>query len=97
VLNRAYSKLCEGFDAVLGSSEDGGYYLIGARSHNAALFMDINWASHEVFEQTQKRMSLLGWCWDELNTLWDVDTPEDLEKLRNSRPDLLSGIDSVIA
>ena len=94
VLNQAYEKLQQGIDAVIGPSEDRGYYLIGARKNDESLFKDIQWGSHDVADMTRVKLSTLGWRWDELNILWDVDMPEDLEKLRNNRPDLLRGLEA---
>jgi glycosyltransferase A (GT-A) superfamily protein (DUF2064 family) len=39
--------------------------------------------------QTRNRFSDLGWRWKELETLWDVDRPQDYERLLASR--LLGG------
>jgi glycosyltransferase A (GT-A) superfamily protein (DUF2064 family) len=30
---------------------------------------------------TRERLAALGWQWRELETLWDVDRPEDYERL----------------
>ncbi len=84
ILNHAYTKLDQGIDAVLGSSEDGGYYLIGAKRKDDTLFKDIHWGNSNVSAITRMKLSALGWQWHELDTLWDVDTPEDVERLRNS-------------
>ena len=72
-----------GSDAVFGPAEDGGYVLIGvARSPPAQLFEDIAWGTSSVMQQTRARLAQLGWRWRELATLWDVDRPEDLPRLR---------------
>lgn len=92
VLNKAYSVLQAGKDAVLGSSEDGGYYLLGSRKHNPALFTHVQWNKPDVFEQTRQLLRSLGWYWDELQELWDVDVPEDIEKLKIMVPDILAGV-----
>jgi len=34
--------------------------------------------------ETRTRLSELGWRWRELETLWDVDRPEDYERLIQS-------------
>jgi len=94
VLNQAYVKLQLGVDAVLGSSEDGGYYLFGMKRMDDTLFKEIHWGSNEVADITRMKLSALGWHWDELDTLWDVDSPEDVERLRNSRPDFLSALEA---
>jgi glycosyltransferase A (GT-A) superfamily protein (DUF2064 family) len=35
-------------------------------------------------EQTRERLRELGWRWTELDTLWDVDRPQDYARLRDS-------------
>lgn len=77
-LNRAFSALENGVDAVIGPAMDGGYVLLGVRRFSPLLFEDINWGTAEVLSATQKNLHSLNWNWDELNTLRDVDTPEDL-------------------
>ena len=93
ILNKAYSVLQEGKDAVLGGSEDGGYYLLGARKYNPDLFSGIQWQSRNVIEQTRQRLDSFGWYWDELQKLWDVDVPDDLEKLKKIMPEFFSGFE----
>lgn len=81
-LQQACAALAEGHDAVLGAAEDGGYVLIGVRRPVPALFDGVEWGSGRVLEQTRQRLVGLGWDWLELPTLWDLDRPEDLARLR---------------
>jgi rSAM/selenodomain-associated transferase 1 len=72
-----------GSDAVFGPAEDGGYVLIGlARSPPAQLFENMTWGDAMVMPESRRRLQRLGWRWIELATLWDVDRPEDLPRLR---------------
>jgi rSAM/selenodomain-associated transferase 1 len=85
-LREAAAALAGGNDAVFGPAEDGGYVLIGvARKPSAQLFADIAWGEAMVMQETRARLSRLGWRWRELATLWDVDRPEDLPRLRQLR------------
>lgn len=85
-LREAAAGLAGGNDAVLGPAEDGGYVLIGlAREASAQLFEDIPWGTATVMQETRARLSRLNWRWRELATLWDVDLPEDLLRLRQLR------------
>jgi uncharacterized protein len=68
-------------DAVLGPAEDGGYVLIGLRQGSPRLFERIDWGTSSVLDQTRERLRDLGWRWSELPTLWDVDRPEDYDRL----------------
>jgi uncharacterized protein len=64
-------------DAVLIPSEDGGYALIGLRRCDARLFENVAWGTDDVLETTRGRLRELDWRWHELETLWDIDRPED--------------------
>lgn len=83
-LVRAFALLDGGADAVLGPAEDGGYVLLGLRRMDKRLFEDMAWGTDMVLDQTRERLATLGWRWQELETLWDVDRPEDLERLMSS-------------
>ena len=80
-LRQADRALREGADAVLVPCEDGGYALIGLRRVDARLFDGIAWSSENVMAETRKRLTGLGWHWRELETLWDIDRPEDYRRL----------------
>jgi len=80
-LQQAERALREGADAVFCPCEDGGYALIGLTSAAPRLFFDIAWGGASVMADTRKRLAALGWDWRELDTLWDVDRPEDYERL----------------
>lgn len=77
-LSQTFDYLAKGMDAVLGPAEDGGYVLLGLKRTDPALFYDIPWGSDQVLALTRQRLEKLGWTWKELETLWDLDRPEDL-------------------
>jgi rSAM/selenodomain-associated transferase 1 len=81
-LRMAADVLRGGADAVVVPAEDGGYVLIGTRQPRPALFDAIPWSTPEVMAQTRTRLRALGLTWQEPLTLWDVDVPADLERLR---------------
>ncbi len=81
-LRAGLQALQAGNDAVLGPAEDGGYVLLGARRYAPELFTGIPWGSSGVLEETRRRLRQLGWRWHELETLWDVDRPEDYARLK---------------
>jgi len=70
-------------DAVLGPSEDGGYYLIGMDRAEPSLFQGLRWGSVDVVDYTRTRLAECGWCWKETSILWDVDDHTDLVKLQH--------------
>jgi hypothetical protein len=45
------------------------------------VFDEIAWGSARVMEQTRRNLTKLGWTWTELPALWDVDRPEDIDRL----------------
>ncbi|MGH8692473.1 MAG: TIGR04282 family arsenosugar biosynthesis glycosyltransferase [Burkholderiales bacterium] len=84
-LRRAARWLRGGCDAVLAPAEDGGYALIALRRARRELFEGIAWGSAQVYGETVKKISRLGCRWRALRTVWDVDRPEDWERLRALR------------
>jgi rSAM/selenodomain-associated transferase 1 len=79
-LRRACRHLDAGSAVVLGPAEDGGYVLIAARICDRRLFSDIPWSSDRVLQLTRARLRALKLPYKELDTLWDVDRPEDLQR-----------------
>ncbi len=65
-------------DAVIGPVEDGGYYLIGSSRRCPTIFDHIDWGTGEVHNQTIRQFQLLGLTWQALESLHDIDHPEDL-------------------
>ena len=71
-------------DLVLGPATDGGYYLIGMNRENRSLFTQIPWGTETVMESTLKAGAKLGLAIKTLETLSDVDRPEDLNHINHS-------------
>jgi uncharacterized protein len=69
-------------DAVIGPCEDGGFYLLGLRRCPAGLLAEIRWSESDTFEQVRARLQQGGLRVSILDPWFDVDRPEDLEKLR---------------
>jgi rSAM/selenodomain-associated transferase 1 len=65
-------------DAVLGPSEDGGYYLVGLKAPRPALFEGMAWSTPSVRERTLERAASAGLSVALLRPLRDVDTLVDL-------------------
>ena len=68
-------------DAVLGPTEDGGYYLLALRAPSPALFQDIAWSTEAVFQQTLDRAAEASLRTHLLPKLRDVDTEEDWRRV----------------
>jgi rSAM/selenodomain-associated transferase 1 len=65
-------------DVALGPATDGGYYLIGLRQLEPALFEGIDWGTDKVLAQTLAVASAQGLTVEQLAPLTDIDRPEDL-------------------
>jgi rSAM/selenodomain-associated transferase 1 len=59
--------------AVLGPSNDGGYYLLGLKIAHRRMFEDIAWSSERVAEQTLQRAHEIGLEVHRLPMWYDVD------------------------
>jgi rSAM/selenodomain-associated transferase 1 len=68
-------------DAVLGPALDGGYVLFGLRRFAPELFTGISWGEDTVLEKTLEKLEALRWSYRLLETLADIDRPEDLRHL----------------
>jgi hypothetical protein len=84
-LRAANQALLDEAAAVLVPAEDGGYVLLGLTHSDERLFEGIAWGSDTVLAHTRARLRGLGWRWHELETLWDVDRPEDYQRLIESK------------
>jgi hypothetical protein len=68
-------------DLVLGPCEDGGYYLIGLRAPQPALFEDMPWSTERVLALTVERARDRQLGAHLLPAWFDVDTEPDLRRL----------------
>jgi rSAM/selenodomain-associated transferase 1 len=73
-------------DAVLGPTEDGGYYLLGLKEERPALFQSIPWSTGQVLEQTLNILKIHSLSYISLNAFSDVDTLADFERVRHLEP-----------
>lgn len=80
-LTDAVAALAEGADVVLAPAEDGGYGLIAANRRHPELFRDMPWSTREVTSLTRTRAVQARLSLALLRTIWDVDTPADLDRL----------------
>ena len=84
-LRRAVRWLQGGAELVLAPAEDGGYALIGATRISFSVFRGIEWGAESVYRETVRRIESAGLRWRALRTIWDVDRPADLARLRSLR------------
>ena len=83
VLAEAFGKI-RNYDLLLGPAVDGGYYLIGLKRAIGQLFINIDWGTAKVLQQTVDIAQQLSLSVGYLATLADVDRPEDLPIWENS-------------
>ncbi len=74
-------ELLDRYDAVIGRSEDGGFYLLGLRSCWPGLFAGLPWSCCETAEAMNKRLEEHGMTVGQIAAGFDVDTPDDLRRL----------------
>ncbi len=67
--------------AVLGSTSDGGYYLLGLKRAHAALFRDVAWSTDTVAATTCARAAEIGLELAHLPEWFDVDDGPSLKRL----------------
>ena len=71
-------------DMVIGPCEDGGYYLIGLKAPTPDIFKNIPWSTSKVTNITIKRAEAIGLKSFFLKYWYDVDTIDDLRRLKNN-------------
>lgn len=76
-LNEAFDALDQ-HDVVIGPAIDGGYYLLGMKQLHPELFLQKDWGSSTVLDDTLQAITKASLSFAELQVLNDVDTIEDL-------------------
>ncbi len=69
-------------DAALGPAEDGGFYLLGLRRCPEGILSELPWSSPDTFNATRKQLKRLGLKVEVISSWFDVDCPEDLERVK---------------
>jgi hypothetical protein len=80
-LVQARAALRQDADAVIGPTEDGGYYLIGVARSLPGLFGNIAWGTGSVYADTLAAARRIGARTDVLPYWYDIDRPDDLARL----------------
>ena len=78
------ARILEEKKVVLGPTEDGGYYLVGASGSVPPIFNDVAWSTAAVWEQTTQRLEEMKIDFGILPTWYDVDEQSALDRLRSS-------------
>jgi uncharacterized protein len=80
-IEEAFERLAK-VPAVVGPTDDGGYYLIGLSRREPPIFDHMPWSTGEVWRQTVERLTAAAWPHHQLPPWYDVDTADDLARLR---------------
>ena len=87
LLERSLAKLAHpATDAVLGEAEDGGYWAIGLRRPDPAVFVDVPMSTSRTAAAQRHRMRALGLQVANLPRLRDVDRIEDAYAVASTIP-----------
>jgi uncharacterized protein len=76
-------------------AEDGGYGLIAARRPIPGLFTEIPWGTGLVAARTRESARACGLRLSEIRTVWDVDRPSDVERVRQAGLIDMNGLDDL--
>ncbi len=77
--------------AILGPSDDGGYYLLGVRQPLPVLLERIDWGGEKVADQTRQRALAAGIDLWELPAWYDLDRFDDLKRAVGDLVDTAQG------
>lgn len=88
-LKSAFDSLKPQSPLAIAPAEDGGYVLMAATAIHPSIFQNIHWSSSHVYAQTCQAIKQLGWLHTQLDTLRDLDTPDDLKYLNKQQRQIL--------
>ena len=80
---KSFNKL-NNYEAVIGPSDDGGYYLLGLKKAEIKLFENIKWSTDSVFNSTIAIFEKQNLKYYLMKELTDIDTKSDLYNWMNS-------------
>ncbi len=86
-IQEAFAALAEPGSAVIGPSDDGGFYLLGMCPYHADLLLDRKFSHAGVFRETLALARRLPVRVTVLPPWYDVDTPDDLRRLARELED----------
>ena len=77
---------------VIGPAEDGGYVLLGMTRAVPEILLDMEWGNEQVLPRTLARLHNHAIAHVLLEPRWDLDRPEDLDRLKAAFPELSAGL-----
>ncbi len=82
-------------DVVFIGANDGGYVLVGLRKHTTEIFESISWSTEKVMQQTLAQLQASARSFTIIESLTDIDAPDDWQQLPSERLKLFSEIGSL--
>jgi len=79
-IQQAFAQLRDS-EVVLGPTEDGGYWLVGAAGRVPDIFSDIPWSTPQVWQTTMEALQAAKTSHSTLPVCYDIDTADDLQRL----------------
>jgi rSAM/selenodomain-associated transferase 1 len=76
IIQQAFDALSQ-YNAVIGPSADGGYYLLGLSRMQSSLFTNVEWSTDKVLSQTINACYVAGCSYTLLSILLDIDDEKD--------------------
>lgn len=67
-------------------AEDGGYVLIACTKVVSDIYQGVSWGTEKVMQQTREKLALAEQETHYCESLWDVDRPEDYQRLMEFFP-----------
>lgn len=82
IIECGFAKLQDA-DAVMGPSEDGGYYLLGLKNMHEKIFENKSWSTENVSSDTINDLKTAGLSYSLLIPLKDIDVEADLQWMKH--------------
>jgi uncharacterized protein len=82
VIEAAIQRL-DDFDAAIGPTNDGGYYLLGLKRFPAGLLAGIRWSETDTLADTIHQLKCFGFSYALTESWFDLDTIDDLMRVRS--------------
>lgn len=78
IITAVCKSMTDGCDVVICPAEDGGYVLLAMKEFYPEIFRDMPWSQESLMDATRRVLKNLNLSYVELDTLADIDRPEDL-------------------
>lgn len=87
-LGAAVTLLRSDVDAVLGPTEDGGWWALGVKRPNPQMFREVPMSAADTYDKQLRRLRELGWEVADLPRLIDIDHFPEAQRIAAAHPHL---------